>query len=496
MTPTRRAAVAWAVLAALAGAAPTGCADTPEEKTRYFAVRVNGVKVGHGTYVRGVRDGKVTNAQTMQMTLERLGVPMKLRVEETATETAKGKPLSFKSAQYLGPIPTATEGVIDAGGKLQVTVGSASGQRRSSLDWPEGALLPEGARLLQRRMGLKEGTTYNYRDFMPSFLKAVDNHVRVGPTQEVDLLGRVAVLTEIRSRKVVPTLMGPVELETTVYVDKDFQELKAVLPMMGTKFEVLACSRAFALSGDDVLEFFDKLIVTPPVPLEGVATARAIRYHLLPAGGAKLKLPATDSQTVRPAADGAVIVTVRRLRAGRGERFPYKGTDPAAREALKPTRFVESDDKQVAALARRAVAGARDSAEAVARIESFVRKYIRKKDLSVGYATAAEVAASRQGDCSEHAVLAAAMCRAVGIPARVVSGLAHVDRVGKRKDAFVPHAWAQALVAGRWIGVDAALNGHDAGHIALAVGTGGPDDFFGMVHTLGGFRIAKVVVEK
>jgi transglutaminase-like putative cysteine protease len=68
-------------------------------------------------------------------------------------------------------------------------------------------------------------------------------------------------------------------------------------------------------------------------------------------------------------------------------------------------------------LAHKAVGDAKDAAQAARRIESFVARYIDNKSMSVGYASAAEVVESRQGDCSEFAVLTAALCRAVGIPA-------------------------------------------------------------------------------
>jgi hypothetical protein len=121
---------------------------------------------------------------------------------------------------------------------------------------------------------------------------------------------------------------------------------------------------------------------------------------------------------------------------------------------------------------------------------------VRKKDLTVGYATAAEVATARQGDCTEHAVLAAAMCRAAGIPAQVVTGLAYVGEFAGRKNVFVPHAWFRAWIGGQWIDYDAALRRFDAGHIALMAGDGDPGEFFGAIGTLGQFRIESVKVEK
>jgi transglutaminase-like putative cysteine protease len=162
------------------------------------------------------------------------------------------------------------------------------------------------------------------------------------------------------------------------------------------------------------------------------------------------------------------------------------------RAALKSTPTLQCDDARVAALAKEAVGDAKDSSEAVRRIEAFVAKYIRKKDLSVGYASAAEVAQSRQGDCTEHAVLAAAMCRSAGIPAQVVVGLAYVPSFGSRKDVFGGHAWARAYIGGKWVSLDAALDGFDAGHIALGCGDGEAVDFFGAVGLLGNFKVVEV----
>ncbi|MFZ2146684.1 MAG: transglutaminase-like domain-containing protein, partial [Sedimentisphaerales bacterium] len=169
--------------------------------------------------------------------------------------------------------------------------------------------------------------------------------------------------------------------------------------------------------------------------------------------------------------------------------------------ALEPTRYVESDQQVIIDLAQRAVEDTSDAAEAARRIEAFVADYVTDKSLSVGYASAAEVAVSRQGDCSEHAVLAAALCRAAGIPAQVVTGLAYVPQWRTVQNGFGGHAWVQVYLADKWVGLDAAfksagLGGYDAGHIALAVGNGNPEDFLNLVNTMGQFKIEKVTVKK
>jgi len=203
---------------------------------------------------------------------------------------------------------------------------------------------------------------------------------------------------------------------------------------------------------------------------------------------------------VQQLADGKVIVTVEPVAVAERATFPYKGKDMTVLEATKPTRFLESDRKQIIDLAHRAVNGTKDAVEAVKRIEAFVAKYVEDRSLSVGYASAAEVAASKQGDCSEFAVLTAALCRAVGIPAQVVVGVAYVDDFAGHQ-GFGGHAWTRAYVGTKWVGLDASFKsagrgGYDAGHIALAAGNGEPGDLLNLATTLGQFKIDKAIVNE
>ena len=127
--------------------------------------------------------------------------------------------------------------------------------------------------------------------------------------------------------------------------------------------------------------------------------------------------------------------------------------------------------------------------ERMQQLEATVSAYIRTKDLSVGYASALETVRTRSGDCTEHALLLAALARADGIPARVLTGFAYVNQFGSEQRVFVPHAWTQAYVDGRWQSFDAALNGFSAGHIALGVGDGDPSRFHAGMSLLGELEV-------
>lgn len=173
----------WAVLALAASA---GQAD---EKTDYFAVFTSGKKIGHVKSTRKVEDGKVTTTEKMVLTLSRGPAPMTVRSEETCVETADGKPISFKSVESAGIMAMKVEGVITPDGKLTITTTGPGQQTTETTDWPEGAVMSEGARLRERKEGLKEGTSYSMKVFIPSFGQAVVAEVKVGSKKQADLLG-------------------------------------------------------------------------------------------------------------------------------------------------------------------------------------------------------------------------------------------------------------------------------------------------------------------
>ncbi len=82
----------------------------------------------------------------------------------------------------------------------------------------------------------------------------------------------------------------------------------------------------------------------------------------------------------------------------------------------------------------------------------------------------------------------------------MVVGVAYVEDFAGFQ-GFGGHAWVQAYVGSKWVGLDAAFKsasfgGYDAGHIALAVGSGNPEDFLSLLNTMGQFKIDKVIVEK
>lgn len=488
---TTRTLLALIVSAVLAGGAPAASPVAPE--VEYFGLFFDGKKLGYALESRLVEKTQVTTTNTMVLTIRRGGVAITIEQKQTSIETPDGKPLSFTGRQEMSGMVQTVSGKLTGDGNVIITSNVGGADTTRTIPWPAGAVMSEGARLLTIQKGLAKGATYSIKLFDISMLQALDNENTVGDRKEIDLLGRPLTLTEIKTVASAPAIG---KINTTGYVDDQYHVKKMICPMMGIEMMIIACPKDFALGPIDSLDFFEKVFVQCPSPLKGYRTAKNITYHIMPTGAESLAIPESDSQKVVKGAGKELLVTVRPAAAAKNVAFPYKGSDKELLAATRPSEYLQSDRKEVRELARRAAGSATDAATVARNIETFVRQYITKKDLSVGYASAVEVVQSRQGDCTEHAVLVAALLRAEGIPSKVVAGVVYIPRYMGKNDIMGPHAWARAYIGDRWIDLDAALEGFDAGHIALAACDGDPTGFFNTVTLLGCFKITRAEVEK
>ena len=105
------------------------------------------------------------------------------------------------------------------------------------------------------------------------------------------------------------------------------------------------------------------------------------------------------------------------------------------------------------------LAAEHDNVPSPAELEQFVFDHITNKSYSRAFDLASRVAATREGDCTEHAVLLAALARAHGYPARVVFGNLVLD-FDEGLFAF-GHAWAEIYVDDAWQIRDATLPEND-----------------------------------
>jgi hypothetical protein len=212
-------------------------------------------------------------------------------------------------------------------------------------------------------------------------------------------------------------------------------------------------------------ELLVQSFVRPSEPIRAAARARRAEFILTSKNRDLPDLPAAGYQRV-DRIDGVARVTID-LNADPVNADAEDATDAAY---LASTVTIDAADPMVIELASGAIAdvGSNQVARAEA-IRAAVFRHIRRKDLGTAFATASETVRSRSGDCSEHAVLLCAALRSQAIPSRVATGLVYADEFAGARRIFAWHMWAQALIDGRWVDLDAtAANAFHAAHILIS----------------------------
>lgn len=135
------------------------------------------------------------------------------------------------------------------------------------------------------------------------------------------------------------------------------------------------------------------------------------------------------------------------------------------REFLEPETLIESDDPVLVAKAREITSGSKNSWEAACRLSEWVAEEI---GYEIPGASARQTYDSRKGECGAHSRLLTALCRAVGIPARLATGCMYTPLYG---GSFGQHAWNEIYMGDAgWIMVDSTaqeVDYVDSGHIRL-----------------------------
>jgi hypothetical protein len=454
-------------------------ADTtrPSEETTWSKIVLDGRKIGHMRTTRQVVDGQVRTVEDMSMAIDRGGIVLEMQTQNRSVERPDGTPIAFGARLVMTGLTTDIEGTVRADGKADVVLRSAGREEKRVIDWPAGAILAEGADLASRRHGLKPGTHYRLMAFEPMELRGLEVEVRVNGPTEVSVDGETLRLTEVEQR----ALLGESALSMRSWVDESYTVRKFAMPILGLELEIIACNEACATAPNQAPDLLERTVVKAPAVLDRAVRTQGVRYRVSVLGADDAPMPNTAEQRSRP--DGKQwVVEVDPTPAYADRRAPRDSERRA-------NRWLESDDPEIIGQARahtRAIEGAAAKMQA---LERFVDAHIHNKSLRVGYASALETLRAQEGDCTEHAVLLAALGRAIGIPTRVVNGLAYAEAFAGHERVFVPHAWVQAWVDGRWRSYDAALKGFDGGHIALGTSDGDASGFYAAVSLLGNLDV-------
>ncbi|WP_432797840.1 transglutaminase-like domain-containing protein [Poriferisphaera sp. WC338] len=459
---------------------------------RWFVLLIQGERAGYvHTVETTLPNGNIQTSSETKIKIARGPAVVAIAMSQTTTETSAGKPVESITSADLGQATLYSKYVFNEKDVTQITRQLG---REVSKTFPlpdTDALAPAAAaRFIEAQM--QEGAN-NIK------LKTIDTSLNLttitlemnrGEKTTAEVFGRTVPATLWRST--VSSIPG-----TTIhdYIDDTGRTLRTTLAMIpGMEMDMIAADKDLALSPLDTPQMLSLMLLKPapgsaPVPTDKPTTSAVfeVTFKKRPENtGLNIDLPSTGSQRVIWGDDHtARIITNLNTPNSPTHDLPteehlagssmVQHADPAIHQLVIEAlgeNIIHKDTDQETSPPYLTTLSKPEQAE---RFRKFVNNFITEKNLSVGLATASEIAQTKEGDCTEHATLLAAMLRVQGIPSRTVSGLMYVPNFQNNKNIFGYHMWTQAFLPSTegayWVDLDPSMSepAFDATHIALTI---------------------------
>jgi hypothetical protein len=452
-----------------------GRADTPGKLVleTWDAAYVEGARAGHvHTTVHEVGKGagkRFRTTRNLHLKIKRYQSVVPLRLEVTSDENADGKAFAFSFTQFLEGGKKFTQTGRVENGKLVLSV---PGQPKLELPWKDGPLGMYRQDTIFKLKKVKPGDSFSFLSYELAVPATLTIHVKVKETETADVLvatkegGKLKVTrrpvrmlrVEARPDKVTVGART-VQLPAQVFwLDRDHQPIRSrsELPGLGaltlyrtTKEVAQKEGIAPELLPDLGLNTLVKLKQTIEDPYD--TTSAVYRITVKDDEDAASAFARDARQTVKNARGDTFELHVTAIRA------PGKapGTEKAAREHKSSNYFLDSDSPAVKKLAGKIVGSEAEEWRKAQKIEKWVHDNMTPRN-DITFTTASSIARGLAGDCRQHAMLTAALCRAADVPARTAIGLVYSRDPG-RSPVLGFHMWTEVWVRGRWLGLDATL---------------------------------------
>jgi len=450
----------------------TGCAQP--EKT-YYAIEMAGSPVGFIEIAQRPGEtaddpkGKTTTHILMRLTL--LGQPLDLTIHEER----RFDPETGRVTYIEGEIRTA-QGTIGAtaeidGNEVQYT--PLGGAEASIIRLDPGVFLDEGEILvhLVEHFDSGDGEPITIKSFDPSMGRILERSYKLVEEQ--------AVLSEGAEYECLLLEMENVTTGTSErqWIDPESEMLIRSESSDGTAMYLADSSIPQRIQRASI----DSLILaTVDAQIEDVQNISYMkvrakirsRGEVVTVEGLNVPGQSFEGIVEHNLIDGVFEIEHARYDGQNAPAFPPDfGQDPELQPYLGRGFLIDADDPVLIEKAHELTEGAENSWDATRRLASWVGEEIEG---AIVLGSSRQVYDSRKGECAGHTRLFTAFARAVGIPARMVSGGTYTGIEG---GSFGQHAWSEVWMGSEvgWVPLDTTFRESDyvdSGHIRLGGMTG------------------------
>lgn len=445
----------------------------------WFAVGVEGQRVGYVNWAAKEVEQKdkhfAVGVRYLNLTVSRFGNTVTQWGEESSVESLTGDVYITGMRQGIGKDQAlALTGTVH--GKTLQIKGEGAAAGASDTPWPGGVVgLVREPKLFQE-LKLKAGESFDY----PSYIPTVNRVVRTTLTfegEESRTLWPGAPARKLLRFVTKPEPIGKVRLpSSTTWVDAETFEplqLETDFPAFGGRLTFVRTTReAATVPVTRPVEVFKHQSIRLDRKIPEIHGKASVVYKVTVLRDDEPEtIFATDGRQQLKNLDAKSKSFELHVSARHGPERTAAAEPAPGQEFTSSNYFINWDNDAVRGLAAKAAStllpGATDWDKAIA-IERWVHRNMKAFEFSQAMATADNVARTLTGDCTEYAMLSAAMCRAVGIPSRTALGLVYAP--GKDGNPFLAyHMWFEVYANGQWLPLDATLGmgGVGPGHVKI-----------------------------
>ena len=410
----------------------------PINSEDWHRVEIMGVHVGSMWRHSEQVESEIVVQSEFLMKLSRVNFPVDVRQTRVVRFDAE-PPYAPRSFSYVSQEPGGekrVEGrVVGEEMRLSILLGGESYEK--TVGMPTGTIFEEAIPFLLHDRAFKVGDKTSYFSFNFDMMIPISYLVSAIDSEDEETFATVYLLEQL-------------QIEVTSYLNKDGSSLETIIPLAGLSIRL---ARASEKEATETPEGRFDIVTSTKAEFQGAPPSDPELFTAearLPSKELSDAAPNTNRQTLTPIADSDWMSLQVKRDAEPQESVPYPIKSAELEPFLSSTLYVQADDPKIRAKAAEIVDGAKGAWEAAKRISEWTHTYVKEKRFDRGYATAKETLDSQAGDCTEHTMLAVALTRAAGIPARIVSGVVWL------KDGFYYPFWHEAY-AGEWIALDATL---------------------------------------
>lgn len=451
----RTAPAALAVVAALL----VTPASAESQIDVWYEATLAGAAMGymHETAV-GDEGGEVTTTLESDFTMRRGGDLIAVKGLDVWVESADGQPVSYRQTRKLAVATLELEMTV-AGERLRLRKSDGTDAMFSTLPYDGDVLFPRAIEALHVSRGFVQGDEYSFKTFDPDFEEITTYTARVEGTVQLDILGESRDLT-----KLVLTSELYEGIEFIEWRGRDGRLWREEMPQLETARERTTSDAA--LREREAADILAVSMIPTNVAIRLPQGVDDALYEVWVDGEDVSGFLTEDlRQRVEGTTERGVLLRVSRETPAPGTTMQFPVRSTPLKDYLDGNPMMQTWYPRLLGTAAKRVWGSdQDTWKASTQIERWVYESIEDKGMGVAFASAREVLERMSGDCSEHAILMAAMARAVAIPTKVVSGIVHTQ------GEFAYHMWVEVWTGEDWYALDPTMGtgSVDATHIKLA----------------------------